>query len=99
MKFILVLTVAACLQVSTAGFAQNAEIQTGPGNIPSTYIDIHGRVVDENGKPLSGATVTVKATSKRTVTGSKGKFTIQADSGQTLIISNVGYDDREIIID
>jgi len=88
---------AACLQISTVGFAQTTETRTGSDNIPSVREDIHGRVVDDNGKPLSGATVTVKETSKSTVT-SKGKFTIQADAGQTLIISNAGYDDREIII-
>jgi TonB-linked SusC/RagA family outer membrane protein len=59
---------------------------------------IHGKIVDENGKPLSGAMVTVKQTSRRTVSGSDGAFTIQADSGQTLAISNSGYDDREILL-
>lgn len=99
MKYILVLAVSACLQASPAGFAQPPAMHPGAGNISSVYTDIHGQVVDENGKPLPGATVTVKATSKRTVTGPKGRFTIQADSGQTLIISNPGYDDQEITID
>lgn len=96
MKFILAFTVTACIQVSAAGFAPKTEIPSG--NILSVYTNIQGQVVDENGKPLSGATVILKETSKRTVTGSKGKFTIQADAGQTLLISNTGYDDREIII-
>jgi TonB-linked SusC/RagA family outer membrane protein len=88
MKLIIGLTVAACLQFSFGGFAQNPGIPT----------DIHGRAVDEKGKSLSGAIVTLKATSKRTTTSSEGKFTIQAATGQTLIISNSGYDDREVLI-
>src|ERR1700736_38765 len=106
MKLILALTVAACLQVNAAGFAQTIGIRTesgsipsgSTGNIPPASINIHGRVVDENGKSLAGAAITVKETSKETVTGSKGKFTIQADAGQTLLISDKGYDDREILI-
>ena len=88
MKLIILLTVTACLQFSSGGFAQN----------PGIPIDIHGRAVDEKGKALSGAIVTVKETSKRTTTGSEGKFIIRAAAGQTLIISNPGYDDREVLI-
>ena len=98
MKLILLLTVAACLQVSTSAFAQVTDLRSTTTNPWPANNEIHGRVVDENGKPLPGATVTVKETSKATVAGSKGKFTIQADSGQTLLISSQGYDDREIII-
>jgi TonB-linked SusC/RagA family outer membrane protein len=84
MKPTLALAIAACLHISAIAFAQKAEIR--------------GQVVDENGKSLSGATVTVKETSKSTVTASKGKFTIQAEEGQTLIVANAGYEDREVII-
>jgi len=98
MKPTLALAVAVCLQISAVAFAQKAETPTGSGNIPSIHNDIHGRVVDENGKPLSGATVTVKETSRSTATGSKGKFTIQAEEGHTLVVANAGYEDREVII-
>lgn len=64
----------------------------------SAQMIIHGQIVDENGKPLSGATITIKQTSKRTVSGSEGEFTIQADSGQMLTISDPGYDDREVLV-
>ena len=94
MKLIIVVTVAACLLTNAGMFAQKPEIRNESGSTSSVY----GRVVDENSKPLSGAMVMVKGTSQRTVTDSKGKFTIQADAGQTLIISNTGYDDREILV-
>ncbi|MDO6430838.1 SusC/RagA family TonB-linked outer membrane protein [Flavitalea sp. BT771] len=98
MKPTLALAIAACLQISVVAFAQKTEIRTGSGNIPSVTGDVRGQVVDENGKALSGATVTVKETAKSTVAGAKGKFTIQAEEGQTLIVANAGYEDRQIII-
>ena len=98
MKWNFVLAVVAYLLTTSPGFAQNTGNRTTSGDRQPISTNLHGRVVDENGKPLSGAAVTVKETAKRTVTGSKGKFTIQADIGQTLVISSAGYDDREILV-
>jgi hypothetical protein len=39
-------------------------------------VDIHGRVTDEKGEPLEGATVTVKGTKMGTATDEKGHFTL-----------------------
>ena len=105
MKWILVLTLAACWQANATGFpanatgfAPNTAIRPKAGPTPSANSDIHGRVTDENGHPLPHVTVTVKATSKTTVTGSKGLFTIQADEGQTLLFLAAGYEDREVLV-
>jgi TonB-linked SusC/RagA family outer membrane protein len=40
-------------------------------------IDIRGKVVDENGKPVTGVTVTIKGTKKQTITDESGEFTIR----------------------
>ncbi|HMI62029.1 MAG TPA: carboxypeptidase-like regulatory domain-containing protein, partial [Puia sp.] len=96
MKWILVLTLAACWQANAAGFAPNTAIRPKAGHTANS--DIHGRVIDENGQPLPHVTVTVKATSKTTITGSKGSFTIQADDGQTLLFLAAGYEDREVLV-
>jgi TonB-linked SusC/RagA family outer membrane protein len=40
-------------------------------------IDIHGKVIDENGKPVPGVTVTIKGTTKRTITDDNGEFTLR----------------------
>lgn len=98
MKFILAFAATACLQVSISAFAQKPVIKAGAGNISPVYTDIYGRIVNENAKPLPGATIIVKETSVRTVTDHKGTFTIQADAGQTLLISSAGYDDQEILV-
>lgn len=58
---------------------------------------ISGTVSDANG-PISGATVSVKGTTRGTQTGANGSFTIQASQGETLRISIVGYKAQEILV-
>lgn len=50
---------------------------------------ITGTVSDANG-PISGATVTVKGTTRGTQTAANGSFTLQASKGETLRISIIG---------
>ncbi|WP_198139777.1 SusC/RagA family TonB-linked outer membrane protein, partial [Pedobacter sp. BAL39] len=55
-------------------------------------IDIRGKVVDENGKPLAGASIFVEDSNIRTTTNDKGEFYLQNVSEQaTIIIGYVGY--------
>ncbi|HVU57323.1 MAG TPA: SusC/RagA family TonB-linked outer membrane protein [Puia sp.] len=61
-------------------------------------IDVHGRILNEKGEPVAGATVGLKGTKKAVVTGDNGEFTIQADPGQVLVISYVGYGTREVVV-
>jgi iron complex outermembrane receptor protein len=51
-----------------------------------------GSVADETGKPLAGATVAVRGTQTRTLTGEDGRFTITADNGAVLEVSYSGYE-------
>ncbi|TXH22365.1 MAG: SusC/RagA family TonB-linked outer membrane protein [Chitinophagaceae bacterium] len=62
------------------------------------YIDIKGRVVDESGMPIAGATVRVKGNlTKGTSTNSEGYFDLRnIDEGVTLIISGVNIESLEI---
>lgn len=62
-----------------------------------TAIDVRGRVVDENGKPLEGATVVLKGTSRTVKTDVRGEFVIAnvPDDG-VLVIRYVGYKQLEI---
>lgn len=58
---------------------------------------ITGRVTNEkDGSPLPGATVTVKNTKISTVTDANGFFRINAAQNAVLVISYVGYSDREV---
>jgi TonB-linked SusC/RagA family outer membrane protein len=58
---------------------------------------ISGIVSDANG-PVSGATVSVKGTTRGTQTGANGSFTIQASQGEVLRVSIVGYKSQEIVV-
>ncbi|HSI75060.1 MAG TPA: TonB-dependent receptor [Lunatimonas sp.] len=61
-------------------------------------IDISGRVTDENGEPLPGATVTIQGTTRGTVTDLDGNFLIDAPEGSVLVFSYIGYDSKRITI-
>lgn len=56
-----------------------------------------GRVVDEQGNPLQGATVIIKGTSLGASTDQDGEFSIQAGKGDTLYFSYVGKRTAEVI--
>lgn len=58
---------------------------------------ISGTVSDAKG-PLSGATISVKGTTRATQSNSNGAFSIQAAQGETIRISLVGYKPQEIVV-
>ena len=60
---------------------------------------IGGQVVDENGEPVIGATVTVKGTNKATATDIDGNFTLKAPKGSKIVVSYLGYTDKEVVAD
>ncbi|HEY6505745.1 MAG TPA: SusC/RagA family TonB-linked outer membrane protein [Chitinophagaceae bacterium] len=60
---------------------------------------VSGTVSDENGKKLSGVSVSVKGTSVGTVTDTSGKYQIAAASNATLVFSSVGYTGIEIKVE
>jgi len=57
---------------------------------------ISGVVTGEDNAPLSGVTVSVKGTTKATQTDVQGRFSIMAQTGQSLILSYVGYTSLEV---
>ena len=64
------------VMVSIPAFAQNG---------------ITGRVTDETGQPVVGATVMIEGTNIGSVTDVDGFYSISADPGQTLLFSCLGY--------
>ena len=69
---------------------QSATVQTST---------VTGRVLDENGEPMIGATVNVKGTIVATATDTDGRFSINAVQGATLTVSYVGYETRNVRVD
>jgi TonB-linked SusC/RagA family outer membrane protein len=67
-------------------------------NNSAKAIDVSGKIVDENGNPMPGASVKVKGQSAITVTDNNGNFTIRnVDENATLVISYIGYTDSEVL--
>lgn len=61
--------------------------------------NISGTVTDASGKAIPFASVTVKGTKNGVTADADGKFTIKGvASGTVLVISSVGFDDREITV-
>ncbi len=60
-------------------------------------IDVSGKIVDENGNPMPGASVKIKGQSAISVTDNNGDFILRnVDENATLVISYIGYTDREV---
>ncbi|MGM0547383.1 MAG: TonB-dependent receptor, partial [Bacteroidota bacterium] len=59
---------------------------------------ISGTVFDSgSNEPLPGANVVIQGTQTGTSTGADGTFTINAEEGDTLVITFVGYQEKEVI--
>lgn len=62
----------------------------------SAQNEISGVISDESGEPVIGASVVIKGTSSGTITDLDGNFKLQADNGQTLVISCIGFQTVEV---
>ena len=60
--------------------------------------NISGNVIDVEGEPVIGATVTVKGTSTACSTDIDGNYTIKAAEGQTLVVTYIGCHPEEAVV-
>jgi TonB-linked SusC/RagA family outer membrane protein len=59
-----------------------------------------GIVMDGNGLPLAGASVTIKGTGKSTITNGKGAFSVPMPVAKSkIVVSYVGYTTREVVLE
>lgn len=66
--------------------------------VQQAQFNLSGKVVDENSQPLPGASVKLRGSTKGTVTDRDGAFTITAASGAVLVVSYIGYTEKEVAI-
>lgn len=57
---------------------------------------VYGTVTDPQKDPVIGATVLIKGAKEGTITDINGRFSIQAGSNSTLVISFIGYETQEV---
>lgn len=73
--------IVAALMLSMIAFAQQP---------------IQGTLKTVTGDPLAGATITVKGTRITVITDVNGNFKLNTTTGSTLLITSVGYQDKEV---
>jgi len=59
---------------------------------------VTGTVKNEQGEILAGVTVQVKGTQRETLSNEKGEFSIQANEGEVLVFTYVGYSPKEVTL-
>src|SRR6185369_5543354 len=75
-----------CVLAVTSGFGQS---QTG---------SVSGTVKDETGAALPGVNILIKGSAKGTTTDDQGRFTLVASPAETMIITFIGYETKEVVI-
>jgi TonB-linked SusC/RagA family outer membrane protein len=79
----LLLGILSVFLVSTNAFAQTAKVS--------------GTIIGQRtSEPIPGATVAVKGANRTAVTDAAGKFTINASTGEVLVITSVGFTQQEV---
>lgn len=61
-------------------------------------IELQGKVLDEHGTGLPGATIVEKGTSNGTISNVDGSFRLTVEEGAVLLISFVGYSSKEVSV-
>lgn len=59
---------------------------------------LSGTITDADGEPLIGATILVQGTSNGTVTDFDGKYSLDVNTGDILVVSFTGYTTQEITV-
>ena len=62
----------------------------------TTVANASGKVTDESGSPLIGASVIEKGTTNGTITDAEGSFSLDVADGATLVVSYTGYVSEEV---
>ena len=96
MKYIYI-TLLCLLTIVPATYAED----TSSSNLMTKEDDITvgGKVVDENGEPLPGATILEKGTDNGTVTDTEGNYSLSvSDSSPILLVSYIGYISQEVTV-
>jgi TonB-dependent starch-binding outer membrane protein SusC len=59
---------------------------------------VTGTVIGKDGVPVNGATISVKNKKTNAVSGTDGRFSIAANTGDVLIITSIGFDVYQVVV-
>ena len=79
------LFILSLLLFTSSGYSQNSLI-------------VKGRITNESGQPVQGASVIVKGLTTGVSSNNNGDFEINASPNSTLIISSVGFTEQEVAV-
>lgn len=94
-KIILILFILSA-SITMAVAEENAILYTN--EVQQQKKKISGLITDTSNMPIIGANVVEKGTSNGAITDVDGKFSLDVESGTTLVISYIGYLEQEIIV-
>lgn len=66
------------------------------GTAVAQNLTINGKVVDEKGDPISGASVQVKGTKTGATADANGTFSLKASNGATLVVTALGFEAKSV---
>ncbi len=73
------------------------EVQTSVITNIIDVIEVKGKVVDENGAPLGGASVVLKSNGKGIITAADGTFILKGiEDGAFLVVMYIGFNQKEL---
>jgi TonB-linked SusC/RagA family outer membrane protein len=62
----------------------------------SQNVEVSGKISDDKGNPIGGASIQEKNSKKGTTTDANGLFKLNTKPGTTLVISSIGYDKQQV---
>ncbi|MBU2912384.1 SusC/RagA family TonB-linked outer membrane protein [Reichenbachiella agariperforans] len=93
--YIILLGVLALVPATYAAGTNNADVMA---RAQAEDITVTGKIIDDTGEALPGATVTQKGTTNGTITDIDGNFTLTVPSDATVVVSFIGFKSTEVIV-
>ena len=91
-RFTQVICIILFMQFLCGGFNNTANAQVTPA------FTVKGKVLDEKGVPVPGASVKVSGTKQGTVTDNNGSFSLSLSAPATLTITYIGYAAKSVAV-
>ncbi|WPV67850.1 SusC/RagA family TonB-linked outer membrane protein [Chitinophaga sp. LS1] len=71
----------------------------GESKLLNSKMEVAGRILDTNGSPIPSATIIVKGTKKGTKSDADGYFRLSdVESGDVLLVTSIGFETKELVV-
>ena len=86
-------------EIQSIGYTQMVPASVDETSRAHAFDDIiTGKITDKNGNPVAGVTVSVKGKNRGTSTNANGLFSVEANKGEVLVFSSVGYEMQQVTV-